>query len=144
VPGSKADKLPRTPWDPNEVNAADAFKQHLKDIGLKFTDEQAPAAALKASQHELDGPKVAAMMLDKRFDLVRNPLFISRDNYVVDGHHRWAAAVGRDAGEGPFGDLNMAVTRIDAPISEVLHLAEQWSIEFGIQQKSVPTAKATK
>ena len=51
-----------------------------------------------------------------------------------DGHHRWAAVVGRDAADGKLGDTKMNVIRVNAPISEVLHLANAWSTRFGIQQ----------
>ena len=72
------------------------------------------------------------MMIDKTFDPAKNPVFVSNDHYVVDGHHRWAAVVGRDAEDGVLGDKPMNVIRVDAPISEVLHIANAWSEKFGI------------
>lgn len=145
VPGSEADKLPRNPWDKTEVDGAAAFVTHLQGIGVKTSVEVLPAANLKASQRELVGSKVGKMMRDTSFDPAKNPIFISKDNYVVDGHHRWAAVVGRDAADGHLGDALMNVVRVNAPISEVLHLANAWSAKFGIQQAAgvVRQAKAT-
>lgn len=145
VPGSEADKLPRNPWDKSEVDGSKQFVTFLQGIGVKTSEEVLPATNLKASQRELIGTKVGAMMRDKSFDPAKNPIFISNDNYVVDGHHRWAAVIGRDAEDGHLGDAKMNVVRVNAPISEVLHLANAWSEKFGIQQAAgvVAQAKAT-
>lgn len=134
VPGSEADKLPRNPWDKTEVDGSEAFRKYLTgELKLGVTSEKIEASALKASQAELIGPKVAKMMNDASFDPAKNPIFISRDNYVIDGHHRWAAVAGRDAQDNKFGDIKMNAFRIDAPISEVLHIANKWSEKFGIK-----------
>lgn len=135
-PGSEADKLPRNPWDPSEVDGAAHFVAHLQGIGMKTSTEVMPASKLKASQRELVGPKVAGMILDRTFEPAKNPIFISNDNYVVDGHHRWAAVLGRDAEDNKLGDLMMNVVRVNAPISEVLQIANAWSKKFGIKQNA--------
>lgn len=134
VAGSEADKLPRNPWDKSEVDGSAQFVDYLRGIGVKTERGEIPAANLKASQQELIGSKVAKMMNDPTFDPAKNPIFISNDDYVVDGHHRWAAVVGRDAENGVLGDAKMNFIRVNAPISEVLQLANAWSKKFGIQQ----------
>lgn len=134
VPGSEADKLPRNPWDKSEVDGAAAFITHLQGIGVKTERDVVPAAGLRASQAELVGLKVSKMMADKTFEPGKNPIFVSSDGYIVDGHHRWAAVVGRDAMDGKLGDAMMNVVRVNAPISELLPLANAWSEKFGIQQ----------
>ncbi|CAN5832054.1 hypothetical protein BH24ACT15_BH24ACT15_33480 [soil metagenome] len=136
VPGTKADKLPRTSSD-NKVDGAGHFRKYLIDHGIPIRDGQVSAASLRASQNELVGATVAGMMRATEYDPGKEPIFISRDNYVIDGHHRWAAVVGRDALDGTLGDLPMNVVRVDAPISEVLLLAKTWSKAFGIRQKGV-------
>ncbi len=130
--GSEADKLPRNPWDPSEVDGAAAFVDHLKTLGIGVAKGTEPVSQLKASQNELVGAKVAEMMVDTTFDPAKNPIFVARDHYVVDGHHRWAAVVGRDAEDGTLGNKPMNVIRVDAPISELLHIANLWSEKFGI------------
>lgn len=142
VPGSEADKLPRNPWDPSEVDGAAAFVTHLQGIGIKTERAVVPAASLKVSQREMIGSKVAGIMRDTSFDPAKNPVFVSSDNYVVDGHHRWAAVVGRDAADGHLGDSTMNIVRVNAPISEVLHLANAWSQKFGIAQAAGVTKQA--
>lgn len=134
IAGSEADKLPRNKWDTSEVDGSAQFVAYLQGIGVRTSTETIPAANLRASQRELIGSKVQKMMNDTSFDPSKNPIFISSDNYVVDGHHRWAAVLGRDAADNRLGDAMMTARRVNAPISEVLHLANAWSAKFGIQQ----------
>jgi len=61
---------------------------------------------------------------------------------VVDGHHRWAAVVGRDAEDNKLGDIKMNTLKIDMPITEVLHIANEWTKKFGIKQKGGPSKKS--
>lgn len=140
VPGSEADKLPRD--ENGEVNAAEAFAKHLASVGITIKDETVPAYSLKASQIQLVGPKVAGMMTAKGYDPGKVPIFISSDGYVLDGHHRWAAVVGRDAKDGSLGESMMNVRRVDAPVSELLHRANVWTRKFGIKVKDTETALA--
>lgn len=144
VPGSEADKLPRKFGTDNEVDGSKAFITHLQGIGVKTNAEQVPASTLRASQRELVGVKVGGMMTSTTYDPGKNPIFISSDNYVVDGHHNWAAVVGRDAADGKLGDLPINVIRVNAPISEVLHLANAWSQKFGIAQKAAVVEQSKK
>jgi hypothetical protein len=134
VPGSPADSLPRNPWDSTEVDGSAEFIEYLRSAGVGVSLEVLPAVSLKASQCELLGPVAAALMVDANFDPARNPVFISRDNYLVDGHHRWAAVVGRDAADGMLGESTVDAVRVDAPIWEVLRIANRWAAAFGIQQ----------
>jgi len=134
VKGSQADKLPKD--KKGEVNAAEAFESHLEDMGVKVTRKSVKAASLKASQNELVGAKVAGMVNNKDFDPGGGEIFVSRDGYVIDGHHRWAAQVGRDTSDGKLGDLKMKVVEVDMPISAVLREANNWTSSFGIAPKS--------
>lgn len=134
VPGSQADRLPKN--DKGEVNGAEHFQAWLKAKGISVSAGSTPAARLKASQAELVGPKVAGMMTAQTYDPAKEPIFVSRDDYVIDGHHRWAATIGRDAADGRLGGHKMRTLRVDAPISRILRLANQWAKEFGIAPKA--------
>lgn len=140
--GSKAEDFPRNPWDTSEVDGTQAFIEHMKQNGIKTTNDKMSVASLSASQAELVGPKVAKMMVDESFDIAKNPIFISNDGYIVDGHHRWAANVGRDASDGKLGDREMPVRVIDAPISTVLKMANDWAADVGLQPASAKETNA--
>lgn len=139
VPGSQADKLPRT--SEGGVDGTDAFIKHLGSLGIKVTLRKESAAKLKASQAELVGPKVAGIMRASDFDPGEKPIFVSRDSYVIDGHHRWAAVVGRDAADGRLGGSRMNTYKVNAPISRILRIANKWANDFGIQAAAGPKGK---
>lgn len=135
-PDSDADKLPK---DKNgEVNGGDAFRKHLEDKGVGVEDKKMNAAELKPSQGQLVGSNVAGMMSSSdagEYDPGDEPIFVSRDGYVIDGHHRWAAMVGADLADGKLGEMKMNVRVIDMDIKEVLDEATKFSDEFGILAK---------
>jgi hypothetical protein len=133
TPGTPAAKL--TPDARGEVDVSAGFRQHLADLGFKITDETEKAAYMKASQNELNGAKVAGIaqaIRDKK--LADERLFVSQDNYIVDGHHRWAAMVGVDSDDGHLGDLTLPVARVEIGIIELLALANTYAKAQGAPQ----------
>ena len=133
-PGSKADKLPK---DKNgEVDAVEIFKRHLISLGHTVTPGTEKAEYLRASQTQLVGAKVAGMMNSKVYDPSKAPILVSEDNYVLDGHHNWAATVGRDARDGVLGDLNMNTLRVNIHIDQLIRMSNDWMDDFGIMRKA--------
>lgn len=141
TPGSAADKLPR---DKNgEVDAKEQFGQYLVN-SKKYvvTEEYVPVASLKATQNELVGPKVAGIYFalqdpnsDAYKDIMNSYLYISSDGYVLDGHHRWAALLAEAYRKGNIAGTTVRVRRIGVPISELVKIANQWAMDFGVQAK---------
>jgi len=134
IPGSKADSFPKS--DDGNVDGTKEFEKHLAKLGIGVRRKKVLAAELKATQNELVGSKVVGMIGNEKFDPAGEPIFVSRDGYVIDGHHRWAAQVGRDLSDGTLGDLELNVIEVDAPISEILREANKWAEDFGIAAKS--------
>ena len=132
-PGSDADKLPKN--QRGRINGGEEFTKHLVSKGVKVTDKVVNASSLKASQNELSGKTVARMMKDPKFDPTTKSIFVSRDGYVIDGHHRWAAQITRDMMDGKTGDLKMKVQVVDMDIKDVLDEANRWSNSFGIKRE---------
>jgi hypothetical protein len=131
IQGSEADKLPRD--DQGEVDASGAFLAHLTDLGVKTEVQSVLARKLKASQAEMEGAKVAGMMLNEKRNPKEAHIWVSKDGYVIDGHHTWASAVGRDAEDGNLdNDMKMKVVVVDMPMSEVYHLAKKWTRAYGL------------
>jgi hypothetical protein len=67
---------------------------------VKVTKGMSIAGSLKASQKELIKSKVIGISKKYNKPTDMKPLIISKDNYIVDGHHRWGAAIhkfGKDA-----------------------------------------------
>ena len=138
--GSPVDDPKKFPVDESgEVNVGEAFEKYLDEKGIATKVKEVPAAQLKASQSELKGSNVAFMMSPegrKAVGLDENTIYVSRDGYVIDGHHRWAAKVGLDGQDGKLGDTKMKVKVIDMPIQDVLREANAFTSAMGIEPKS--------
>jgi len=139
VPGSPADELPKNKY--GGVDAKEQFANYLiNERGFNVTAENVPAADLKATQDELVGSKVAGIwwaMQDPNSpvsqEINNDYIFISKDNYILDGHHRWAAVLGDAFRKGRLKDTTIRVKRIDADIKNLVPIAMQWTKDFGIQ-----------
>lgn len=142
-PGSKADReLPKDAK--GGVNLGEGFIEHLQSNGIKVTGAERLASHLRASQNELNGAKVAAMM-DKiesgaTESWSERPIFVTRDNYVIDGHHRWAANVGLKYTAGE--DLTMPVNVVDMDIIPALTAANAYAADMGMPQADVSKMNA--
>ena len=62
---------------------------------VKVTKGVSRAFNLKPSQKELIPSKVNAVGKKYKKPMDMKPLIISKDNFIVDGHHRWAAAIAK-------------------------------------------------
>lgn len=135
--GSKAAQF--VEGDKGEADLSKQFADHLRAQGITIEDAEPLASHLRASQNELNGAKVAGMVgyMKDGGEIKGEPLFVSRDNYIVDGHHRWAATVGFDSLDGDVTDFTMPVRKIDLDIGTLLDMANQFAEEWGIPQAAV-------
>lgn len=142
TPGTRAATLPRD--SRGYVDAGPEFRNYLADRGVKITDTTKLAAELKASQNELNGANVAriARVLAEGRGNARQ-LFVSRDDYIVDGHHNWAAVIGNDSRDDRTGDLSLDVAQVDMDILDLLVEAHRFAAEWGIAPRDVTKRKET-
>jgi hypothetical protein len=141
VPGSKADTFPKN--DKGEVNLSAEFAKFITTNDVTgdgvpevIEDAKAKASHLKAAQNELVGANVAkiASSMDKTgIDPQYAWIWTSRDGYVIDGHHRWAAMVAHGLGKGE--DVEIPIHQVDLDIISILDAATEWTKEMGIQPK---------
>lgn len=133
-PGSVADKLPKN--EKGEVDADHLFLQSLEKSGIKVVGGSIPSDRLKSTQNQLIGPKIAGMAkaLEKnpKHEFLTAPIYVSRDGYVLDGHHRWGANVAVSMKkEKP---MRMKVNIIDKDIKDLLPMAQKYAEKIGIEQ----------
>jgi hypothetical protein len=121
------------------ADLTDEFEQYLKDHGHDVTRTTVPAGRLKATQTELSGAKVAGFANaflhgnPKAVKAMSEPIMVTRDGYVVDGHHRWAANMLIDAVDGRLNsDAPMNVRRVNMDIGAMIPLANEWAQRNGI------------
>lgn len=137
VPGSIADGKPRVN-KAGKVDVSADFIEHLKSKGIKAEQLEIRASHLRASQNEIDGARVLELVEGKSAkDLRERPIFVTRDNYVLDGHHHWAALTVIGAGKGK--DYKVPVYRLDMDIGEGVREANAFAKHVGIAPKTVGT-----
>jgi hypothetical protein len=73
-----------------------------------------------SAQKQIHTPLVTNLIIDLSENGQKEPIFVSTDGYILDGHHRWAAL-------DTLG-IDVKVVMIDLPISNLLKLAHLFSI----------------
>lgn len=135
---SLAQQLPKKRG--GRVDGSEQFKKFLLSRGYTLTAKRVPSHKLKATQNELIGSKIAGIwwMLKENpnHPMLKSPIFISSDNYVLDGHHRWASLTGADIEDGQLGDVQINALQINVPIKQLVKLANEFVDSFGIMPES--------
>jgi hypothetical protein len=111
----------------------------LEDKGIKVTNTEVPAESLKATQTELVGDKVlgmeAGLEADPTNPNLTAPLYVSKDGYVIDGHHRWAAITSYNI-KHPEAPIPLKVMIVDQDIDTAIQSANDFANEYGVATKS--------
>ncbi|MFZ9354191.1 MAG: hypothetical protein ACO25L_05170, partial [Candidatus Nanopelagicales bacterium] len=144
IEGSRAANMPVD--KDGEVDTEPVFKEMLKQKGIKVSQTEVPADKLKATQNELVGAKVLGMMgaleKDPQHEKITAPIYVSRDGYVIDGHHRWAAIAAYNAAH-PDSQIPMKVQVIDMDIKDAIPMCNNFAEEIGIAAKKADANKET-
>jgi len=142
VPGSPADSLPK---DKNgDVDLTAGFIAHLADLGITSHPDTVAVDLLHSTQNELVGTKVAGIMKAGEAGKLTEqaPYIVSMDNYLLDGHHRWAAQVGQQYDPAvPNQTISADVTRVHSDIGTIVGLAHAYALAQGVPPKDA-TASA--
>lgn len=127
---------------PDEANVMTEFGQLLEEMGIEVELTEVSAQELKATQNNLVGTKVAGMRRAmKAGKVAEEAIYVTRDGYIVDGHHRWAAKIGLGLEDGVDAeDIKMPVRMIDAEIGYILDVSNGFARMAGIKPKA--TGKA--
>lgn len=91
-----------------------------KKYGIESKNTTRKAIDLKPSQAEISRVRVEGLIEDGVINKMEVPIVVSKNDYVIDGHHRWAAF--RKA--APKKPINAVV--IDAPVKDILGMAIEW------------------
>jgi hypothetical protein len=103
---------------PQIYNVKGFSKKIKRKFNMKTRALTMKAKALKPSQNEINEERVDDVIEKigpKR--KIRDPVVISKDHYVVDGHHRWAAM------KKAAPEKSIPVVMINAPIHDALGVA---------------------
>jgi len=123
------------------------FRAQLARDGVDVKNERVKVSSLRATQTQLTATSVAGIARAaqrgnaKVRHMLKEPIWVSKDNYVLDGHHRWAADTVLDAASGKFGTGEIEVQRIGLPARLAVPYTRAWSQKMGIGGRSLGNAK---
>jgi hypothetical protein len=150
MPQFKGKPQPGTPAadmkvdEKGEVDTEPLFKKMLEEKGIKVVQTEVPSDKLKATQSELVGAKVVGMMEaleeNPEHPSITAPIYVSRDGFVVDGHHRWAAIAAFNA-KNPDKQIPMKVQVIDQDIKDAIPMCNKFAEEQGVAAKKADANK---
>ena len=92
----------------------------LEKSGVKTEQTEMPVGKMKATQKEIQAGKVFAMAdahMKGKFDGIDDSVVVSKDDHILDGHHRWAALLTIDPSR------KMKVKKIDMTMDDLLKAA---------------------
>ena len=131
------------------VKSADhgVFEARLKELGIGFTFEEMKSNDMIQVQREMAADNVGGMVesiingsfkpwLTKKGQ--PNPIYVAKNGEILDGHHRYAAAVVAGWAEGETNsNPSIPVVRIDLPYEEALTLMNEWGNFHGIESQTL-------
>lgn len=119
--------MPQIPGDKHKE-----YIEYLKKNFVDVSDHKVAPKHLKATQSEFNLDKVQSIMdTDKEY----KPALISKDFYILDGHHRWLADYNKDK------ETPVPVRMVHLPILDLMSLTHRFS---GVQYKQVTDQKIPK
>lgn len=105
------------------------FLDYLKSEGVKYKETSVDSKSLRPTQSQFNQDKIQGM-IDAIDQKKQHPIMVSKDGYVIDGHHRWLAHynLGR----------KMPVIQIDLKIDDAIDKAHEFplSIKRGLKEES--------
>ena len=108
--------IPRTKMPQVKKQFTDSFLAYLGDAGVSVRQMSIPAKDLHPTQKNIIPDLVAKVIEEGWHKANDRPVYATADNYILDGHHRWAAWIDDDP------TYRMSVLQIDRSVREVLDL----------------------
>lgn len=98
--------------------------------GVTTTAESVPATSLKPTQADFNPENIEYLRNAVKAGTFKdtNPLIVSREGRVLDGHHRWAGAA--------LDGEKLSVLRVDLPIHELLAEAKAFNTRNGVAPRT--------
>lgn len=125
--------------DMPQLPEGDQRAQYFADLqtrGVKVTTESIDPRMLRPIQKEISAKNAGLLMREMEsggYD-ENNHITVSRDNYVLDGHHRWG---GKTALAFSAAGTTITVDRVDMSVEALLVDASSWTKAQGIAGKEM-------
>ncbi|MCK5019979.1 MAG: ParB N-terminal domain-containing protein [Candidatus Peribacteraceae bacterium] len=113
--GVSRNQMPQIDTDKREN-----FIQYISNQGITIETDTVPVMNLSLTQAEINKLKIMKLMRSIRQKKIQTPVFISNDNYILDGSHRMVALLNINK------RAKIPVIRIDMKMLDLLPLAKRF------------------
>lgn len=116
---SKSLGVPRSKMP--QINSKDVadFVKYLKDKGISVSASNINVSKIGMTQKDLNVDKIKGLMGVNKSNLSK-PVIISKDNYILDGHHRVASLYNLD------NNFKLKTIKVDLGINDLLKVAKDY------------------
>lgn len=135
IEGSEASKLKTS--KSGKVDVTEAFLGHLCFAGIKMKHDFINPKKLKPTQNQLlveriedRLPELLADANHKKFTM---PYIVSKDGYLLDGHHGWATVL--TCIKLQQRKVKIRIIKVDLSIEELLKVALTFTNKIGVAAK---------
>ncbi len=101
-----------------QIGAAKSFIKYLNDNEIQTEKSNIDPNKLKSSQMDFNMDKVQSMRRSKSID----PIIVSQDDHVLDGHHRWLAS--------KMDNKLVNAIICKAPIIDLVNIAKRYTAQL--------------
>lgn len=136
IPNSLASKLQTS--SSGKVDVTEAFLGWLCAKGVTMKHDMVTPRKVKATQNQLLKDKVdlqvEEMLLDPEHKKFTMPYIVSKDGFLLDGHHGWASVI--KCNKMQKKKTKIHIIKVDLPIKALLKKALKFTNNLGIAAKS--------
>lgn len=112
--------IPRRNMPQIEDADQEDFIDFLADNGVRVSKIKIQAKKIKPIQKEIRADVVQKLLKDNSPKLIK-PVIISKDHYLLDGHHRWLAVLQDDK------DVEVQALQANLNMRQLLELSQKFS-----------------
>jgi hypothetical protein len=128
-----------------DARAPEYFRD-LEGRGISVQTKMVSPQSLQPTQHNVSATNTAKLVMGYRDGSLMTKVqtdpswrsIVSKDGYVLDGHHRWAAGVAYSFEKPGF---KVPVNVVDLPMKELLSDAAAFTAKAGIANKALGEAR---
>jgi hypothetical protein len=108
------------------------YLEYLESNNILFEIQFQSVATLNSAQSHIDTDKVKEIM--KNEDSMNTPIIVSKDDYILDGHHRALAAFNLDK------ESEVPVVKVELALDELINISNEFKGSYNQSINEIPMA----
>lgn len=115
-----------------QIESVDRLRKGLRSLEIDFFESKIPVSKLRLAQNEINKFKILKLMRIIRREGIgkMDPIVVSRDNYVIDGSHRFVAKLNQSK------RAKIPALKVDMDALELVEFLNQNRTTFGTKNRN--------